>query len=157
MLFRSVPLLRRSGARRTAGPTFLEGMAADWGRREDDDVPIAHLRCREARRGPSGIPEEQRDRPGGPSLEPVGGRLAPEREEARPGDRDGGGVPPATSTRVQEPLVVEGEPPGREEEPLGGGAAEPRVWTREEGRVPASFFYGSELAHRHLYEPVVMP
>ena len=42
-------------------------------------------------------------------------------------------------------------------EPLGGGAAEPRVWTREEGRDPASFFYGSELAHRHLHDPAVMP
>ena len=78
-----MPLLSRSGARRSAGPTYLEGMAADWGCREDDDVPIAHLRRREAG-GPSGVPEELRDRPGGPSLESVGGRLAPEREEAFP-------------------------------------------------------------------------
>ena len=52
---------------------------------------------------------------------------------------------------------MEEEPPAAEEEPLGGGAAESRVWTREEGRDPASFFYGSELAHRHLRDPAVMP
>ena len=52
---------------------------------------------------------------------------------------------------------MEEEPPSREEEPLGGEAAESRVWTREEGRDPASFFYGSELAHRHLRDPAVMP
>ena len=52
---------------------------------------------------------------------------------------------------------MEEEPLRREEEPLGGEAATSRSWTREEGRDPASFFYGSELAHRHLYDPAVMP
>ena len=52
---------------------------------------------------------------------------------------------------------MEEEPPSREEEPLGGEAASSRMWTREEGRDPASFFYGSELAHRHLRDPAVMP
>ena len=52
---------------------------------------------------------------------------------------------------------MEEEPPSREEEPLGGEAAASRSWTREEGRDPASFFYGSELAHRHLHDPAVMP
>ena len=52
---------------------------------------------------------------------------------------------------------MEEEPLRREEEPLGGEAAVSQSWTREEGRDPANFFYGSELAHRHLYDPAVMP
>ena len=72
-----VPLIRRSGARRAAGPTFLEGMAAEWGRQEDDDVPIAHLRRRQSG-GSSGVPEELQDGLGGPSLEPVVGHLVPQ-------------------------------------------------------------------------------
>ena len=149
------PLLHRSGARRAAGPTYLEKLASKW-EEEEDDVPIAHLRRREVG-GPSGVPEEPRDRPGGPSLEPVEGRPLPEREAARPGGGEGGGVPPTKSTRVQEPPAVEEEPPSREEEPLGGEAAASQSWTQEKGRDPASFFYGSELAHRHLYDPAMMP
>ena len=42
-----MPLLRRSGARRTASQTYLEELASKWGRRDEDDVPIAHLRRRE--------------------------------------------------------------------------------------------------------------
>ena len=61
-----VPLLRRSGARRTAGPTYLEELASKWGQPEEDDVPIAHLRRRETG-GPSGVSGELWDRPGGPS------------------------------------------------------------------------------------------
>ena len=52
---------------------------------------------------------------------------------------------------------MEEEPLRREEEPLGGEAAASQPWTREEGRDPASFFYGGELAHLHLYDPAVMP
>ena len=123
---------------------------------DENDVPIAHLRRREVG-GPSGVPEEPRGRPGGSSLDSVGGRLSPEREAAHPGGVDGGGAPPTTPAGVQEPLVVEEEPPRREEGPLGGEAAASQSWTREEGRDPASFFYGSELALRHLYDPAVMP
>ena len=52
---------------------------------------------------------------------------------------------------------MEEEPPAAEEESPEGGAAASRVWSREEGRDPTSFFYGSELAHRHLRDPAVMP
>ena len=51
---------------------------------------------------------------------------------------------------------MEEDPPAADEEPLGGGAAGSRVWSRTVGRDPASFFYGSELAHRHLRDPAVM-
>lgn len=44
-----------------------------------------------------------------------------------------------------------------DKEPLGDGAAGSRVWSQTEGRDPVSFFYGSELAHRHLQDPAVMP
>ena len=51
---------------------------------------------------------------------------------------------------------MEEEPPAAEEVSPEGGAAASRVWSREEGRDPASFFYGSELAYRHLRDPTVM-
>ena len=145
------PLLRRSRVRRAASPTYLEREALKW-EEEQDDVPIAHLRRREVG-GPSGVPEEPRDRPGGPSLESVGGRSSPEREEAPTGGAVGGSVPPATQAGVQKPPVVEEVPSERG----GDEASASRPWTREEGRDPASFFYGSELSHRHLHNPAVMP
>ena len=102
--------------------------------------------------------------PEGPSLEFVAGRFTPEREEAQPRAGSVGVVSPATSTGVREPPkteedppATEEEPPARDEEPLGDGAAGSRVWSRTEGRDPDSFFYGSELAHRHLHDPAVMP
>ena len=138
------PLLRRLGARRAVGPTYLEELASKW-EEEEDDVPIAHLRRREVG-GPSGVPEEPRDRPGGPSLEPVEGRPSPEREVARPGGGDGGGAPPTTPTGVQEPLVVEEEPLRREEEPLGVRQRCPsRGLGRRAGIQPTSFMEASWL------------
>ena len=128
-----VPLIRWTVARRTTGLTSLESLAAEWGHRDDDDVPIAQLRRRHSA-GSSGVPEEEQGRPEGSSLEPVVGQLAPEREEARPGAGSEGVVPPATSTGVQEPPTMEEEPPATDEEPLEGGAAGSRVWSREEGR-----------------------
>jgi len=150
------PLLRRLRTRRATTPEYLEGEALRWAKELRDDVPIAHLRRREVG-GPSGAPEEPRDRPGGPSLEAVGGRSSPEREEAPSGGAVGGSAPPATQAGVQKPPVVEEVPSERGGEPLGDEASASRPWTREEGRDPASFFYGSELSHRHLHNPAVMP
>ena len=112
------PLICRSGGRRAADLTPLETLAAEWSRREDDDVPIAQLRRRHPGEAP-GVQEEEQGRPEGPSLEPVAGRLVPEREGAQPGAGPAGFVPPATSTGVQEPLSWRRSLRGEKRSPWG--------------------------------------